>query len=86
MISGRHTGEHLRAGRNEFSLWRSFTMRKYMLMGFLGLTFVAVAGIVHARGGLIPSHPTVGTSAPASTDEPSTCPLQWLKSFCCSGD
>ncbi len=61
-------------------------MRKYMWMAFLVLAFVAVAGIVHARGGLIPSHGPVGTGASASTSESPTCPLQWLKSFCCSAD
>jgi hypothetical protein len=60
-------------------------MRKYMWMAFLVLAFVGVAGIVHARGGLIPSH-SVPSSVSASTDEPSSCPLQWLKSFCCSGE
>jgi hypothetical protein len=61
-------------------------MRKYIWMAFLVVGFVAVAGIVHARGGLIPSHKAVGISDSASTGESTSCPLQWLKSFCCSGD
>ena len=61
-------------------------MRKYIWMALLVVAFVAVAGIVHARGGLISSHAAVGTSDSASSGESSSCPLQWLKSFCCSGD
>ena len=75
-----------RQTRTPIIFGRFFAMRKYMWMAFLVLAFVAVAGIVHARGGLIPSHGPVDTGASASASESPTCPLQWLKSFCCSGD
>ena len=60
-------------------------MRKYMWMAFLFLAFVAIAGLVHAHGGLVPSH-SAGTSAASSADESPSCPLQWLLHYCCSGN
>jgi hypothetical protein len=62
-------------------------MRKYIWMAFLVLVFVAIAGLAHARGGLMTSHGPAGSAAPASSgDSSSCCPLQWLASFCHSGD
>jgi len=60
-------------------------MRKYILTAVLALTFVAVAGLVHARGGLV-SSPLPASNATSSPDDSGGCPLQWLKNFCCGSN
>jgi hypothetical protein len=57
-------------------------MRKYILTALLALTFVALAGLVHARGGLVGSH-LPATSATSAPDNSGGCPLQWLMNYCC---
>jgi hypothetical protein len=62
-------------------------MRKYVWTGLFAVIIVAVAGIVHARGGLIGSHAKPGSSASAATSEKSSsCPLQCIMNFCGLGD
>jgi hypothetical protein len=58
---------------------------KYIWTAVLALTIVALAGLVHARGGLIGSH-LPASGATSSPDNSGGCPLQWLKSLCCGGN
>jgi hypothetical protein len=62
---------------------------KYLWTAVLAVTLVALAGLAHARGGLIGSKLPAGNasdSASASSDNSCGCPLQWLKSVICGGD
>jgi hypothetical protein len=45
------------------------------------VAIVAVAGVVHARGGLVRTH-SEGTPVASSTDDQPTCPLQCLMNYC----
>jgi hypothetical protein len=60
-------------------------MRKYIWTALLALTFVALAGLVHAHGGLVGSH-VPASSATASPENSPSCPLQWLMNYCCPGN
>jgi hypothetical protein len=60
-------------------------MRKYVWTGLFVVIIVAVAGIVHARGGLIGSHATPGSDSTTS-EKTSSCPLQCIMNFCGFGD
>jgi len=60
-------------------------MRKYVWTAILVVGFIAVAGLVHARGGFVGSNvPMSGASS--VSDNSGGCPLQWLKNMCCSGN
>jgi hypothetical protein len=61
-------------------------MRKYVWTGLFVVIIVAVAGIVHARGGLIRSHTLPGSSASTTSEKSSSCPLQCIMNFCGLGD
>jgi hypothetical protein len=58
---------------------------KYIWTAVLAVTLIALAGLAHARGGLIGSNAPAG-SASSSTDNSCGCPLQWLKSLCCGSN
>jgi hypothetical protein len=58
---------------------------KYIWTAILAVTLVALAGLAHARGGLIGSN-IPAASASSASDDSGGCPLQWLKSLCCGGN
>jgi hypothetical protein len=59
--------------------------KKYLWTAILVVGLIAVAGMVHARGGLVGSNvPTTGASS--APDNSGGCPLQWLKNMCCGGN
>ena len=61
-------------------------MRKYVWTGLLVVAIVAVAGLVHARGGFIGGHHSPVTTSSAPADETPTCPLQCLLNMCGLGN
>jgi hypothetical protein len=58
---------------------------KFIWTAILAVSLVALAGLAHARGGLIGSNVPAG-SAVSSPDNSGGCPLQWLKSLCCGSN
>jgi hypothetical protein len=60
---------------------------KYLWTAVLAIAFIAIAGLVHARGGLVGSHlPANTASSTSAPDNCGGCPLQWLMNYCCGGN
>ena len=62
---------------------------KYVWTAVLAVSLIALAGLAHARGGLIGSNVPAASAdagASASSENSCGCPLQWLKSVICGAD